>query len=98
MPNLTLTSGQITAADQLSVELVQAVEIPPSYCCAGQPRRAPTKTPAASGRRGSASGVRDSADTPTYDEENDAKHAATLSRSDNDVIPVLGVSRHAEGR
>ena len=28
MPNLTLASGQITAADQLSIELVQATETP----------------------------------------------------------------------
>ena len=28
MPNLTLASGQITAADRLSVELVQAIETP----------------------------------------------------------------------
>ena len=28
MPNVVLASGQITAADQLSIELVQAVETP----------------------------------------------------------------------
>ena len=28
MPNLTLASGQITAADQLTIELVQATETP----------------------------------------------------------------------
>ena len=28
MPNLTLASGQITAADQLVIELVQATETP----------------------------------------------------------------------
>ena len=30
MPNVVLASGRITHTDQLSVELVQAIEIPPA--------------------------------------------------------------------
>jgi hypothetical protein len=39
-----------------------------------------------------------SADTLTYDEENDVTHTATLSRGDKTLITAWPVSRHAEGR
>jgi hypothetical protein len=39
MPNLTLAVGQITAADRLSIELVQAVETPPAILSVTDLRR-----------------------------------------------------------
>ena len=47
MPNLTLASGQITRSDQLTIELVLAIETPSTILIPGRTPR-PSLTPAGS--------------------------------------------------